>query len=77
LNWPNRTYTATYKTLGGIFYKRCGVLWKLSASFLAYILLLKANEICDDDNDDDDDDVVVVDDDDDDDVNVNDDNDDD
>ena len=30
---------------------------KKSATFLAYILLLKANEICDDnDNDDDDDD---------------------
>ena len=66
MNWPSRTYTATNKTLGGIFYKRCGVLWKKSATFLAYILLLKANEICDDDNDDDDDDddVVVVDNDD-------------
>ena len=29
---------------------------KKSATFLAYILLLKANEICDDYNDDDDDD---------------------
>ena len=62
MNWPSRTYTATNKTLGGIFHKRCGVLWKKSATFLAYILLLKANEICDDDDNDgdDDDDVVVV-----------------
>ena len=58
MNWPSRTYTARNKTQGGIFYKRCGVLWKKSATFLAYILLLKTNEICDDD--DDDDHVVVV-----------------